>query len=185
MATYSWRSWSPPSAPPCAPRTLRCRFSRRGRRDGFPSSAVRKWRMEIVKWGVIGMLHSAFHSLGASEFSPLNPRKPASRDTEGSLKKSPSDSALSIFPHYIGAKCRWWCEAYFFQSPSVSGGAGFRVFRGLTSLGLRRKNTEGTEARRHGGNERLVDTDCHSKSNVRMVECWNVRMVQRHFCRGH
>ena len=35
-----------------------------------------------------------------------------------------------------------------------------------------------TEARGHGGNERLVDTDYHSKSNVRMLECSNVGMLE-------
>ena len=44
-------------------------------------------------------------------FSPPNTRKPASRDTEGSLKNHPSDPALAILPHYIRAKGRWVCGA--------------------------------------------------------------------------
>ncbi len=65
---------------------------------------------------------------GSRVFSPPNTRKPASRDTEGSLKNHPSDPVLAILPHYIGAKGRWRREAYFFQSPSASGGAGFWAF---------------------------------------------------------
>ena len=39
-------------------------------------------------------------------------------------------------------------------------------------------NTEHAEARGHGGNERLVDADYHSKSNVRMLEWSNVGMLE-------
>ena len=38
-----------------------------------------------------------------------------------------------VEPLYIGVKGRWRREAYFFQSPSASSGAGSR---GLTSSGL-------------------------------------------------
>ena len=61
-----------------------------------------------------------------------------------------------------------------FQSPSASGGAGFRAFRGEDIPRPAALNTEHAEARGHGGNGRLVGTGHHSES----VDIWIVRIVR-------
>ena len=61
-----------------------------------------------------------------------------------------------------------------FQSPSASGGAGFRAFRGEDIPRPAALNTEHVEARGHGGNGRLVGTGHHSES----VDIWIVRLLE-------